>query len=134
MGDLMAKIGELKLFDLWEQLYMKGALFGLENPKFVDITKHLMASRDHVYDRLMKKNLQLAKDFYIQMINVDKSKGLIREDLDSGTIADLLIETTTNVAIDHLLISDDFEQTAEHMKSIIKKRIDIFRKGIEIGE
>lgn len=132
-GDFMSKMNDMRFFDLWEELYITGAKFGLENPKLVDITKLLLSSRDNIYDKLMKNNLQMARDMYCKMIDIDKQKGLIRRDVDSTTLANMVIETTMNVAVDHL-VNENFDTAIETMIDEIRKRIDIFRKGIETGE
>lgn len=134
MGDLLQKMGQMKFFDLWEELYMRGAKFGIENPKLVEITQLLLSSRDHVYDKLMKNNLKIARDMYVQMIDIDKEKGFIRKDIDSNTLASIVIETTMNVAFDNLVEFVEDSNTFDLMIEEIVKRINIFRKGIEIGE
>ncbi len=134
IGDIQSKIQEMSLFDLWEELYITGAKFAMENPRLVDITKFLLSSKDQVYNKLMGNNLKLAVDYYVQMIEVNKKNGLIRESVDSVTLATMMIETTTNVAVDNLTTGDDFGTDFEKMIQEIKKRIDIFRKGVETGE
>ena len=134
MGDLMGKINEMNFFDLFEQLYIRGARFGIDNPKLVDITRHLLASRDHIYDKLMANNINLAKQYYIGMIESSKEQGSIKEDVDTETLAELVLEMTMNVAVDNLVHAENKEEQFDKMIEIIKKRIFIFRKGIEIGE
>ena len=134
MGDIQSRMHTMNFFDLWEELYVRGARFGIENPRLLDITKHLLSSKDQIYDKLMGNNIKLAVDYYIQMIEANKESGLIRESVDSKTLANLLIESTLNVAVDNLVVSGDFEKNLDNMIIEIKKRIDIFRKGIETGE
>lgn len=134
LGDIIAKMHEMNFFDLWEELYSNGAKFGLENPKLIDITKLLLSSKDDIYDKLMGKNLKLAEDYYVSMIEINKKNGLIRPSVDSVTLAKMVIETTTNVAVDNLVKDQDLKETLKDMQDQIKKRIDIFRKGIETGE
>ena len=134
MGDLMAKMTEMNFFDLFEELYVRGARFGIDNPKLVDITRHLLASRDNIYNKLMANNIELAKQYYMGMIESSKEKGHIREDVDTATLAELVLEMTLNVAVDNLVNVDNKEEQFDKMIEIIKKRIYIFRKGIEIGE
>ncbi len=135
MGDLMARMNDMNFFDLFEELYIRGAKFGVTYPKYVEIMRHLLASRDQVYQKLMSNNLDLAKSYYMNMIDSSKQNGHIRDDVDSEILAELVLEMTMNVAFDNLVYSDiNEEEQFEKMIEIIKKRIYIFRKGIEIGE
>ena len=77
--------------------------------------------------------MNIAKQFYIGYINQDKELGRIREDIDSEVLAELVINMTTNIAIDNFVISDS-ELQLDKMIEKIEKTINIFKKGIQTGE
>jgi hypothetical protein len=133
LSETMKNADELPFFELFVQLYQQGTKFAFENPRFISIMNHLMKNRSIVYDKLIKDGLDLARQYYIAMIDRDKEKGLIKDDIDSLTLADLVINMTVNVAVDEIMMHGenlDFDDMLERTNKILH----IFKKGILTGE
>ena len=133
MEDLLPNSEELSFLDLFYELYKRGAMFAIDNPKYVKITEHLMKSKDQVYNEIVGKNLDIARQFYIGFIEKDKELGRIDKGVDSRILADIVIDMTANVAFDEVQETGEI-MDFDGMKEKIKKIIYIFRKGIETGE
>jgi len=133
MGDLIPNPDKIPFLTLFFEMYKRGAMFAIENPKFIKITANLLSSKGDIYNELIGNNMNIAKQFYIGYINQDKELGRIREDIDSEVLAELVINMTTNIAIDNFVISDS-ELQLDKMIEKIEKTINIFKKGIQTGE
>ena len=133
MGDLIPNPDKIPFLTLFFEMYKRGAMFAIENPKFIKITANLLSSKGDIYNELIGNNMNMAKQFYIGYINQDKELGRIREDIDSEVLAELVINMTTNIAIDNFVISDS-ELQLDKMIEKIEKTINIFKKGIQTGE
>ena len=76
----------------------------------------------------MGDGLKLTKEYYISYIEADKSKGVIRKEIDSQVLADLVISLTNNIVLDEFS-SGDINYNS--LLNKIDKTISIFKKGIE---
>lgn len=124
------KIPFLKLF---KELYKVGISFTLDNPKYVQITSHLLNNKGEVFNKIMKNNFELALTMYESMIEQDKSLGLIRKDIDTKFLAKLVFDLTINISIDSVsTIDGTFD--IERINRQIDQIISIFEKGIIKGE
>ena len=119
----------LAFFDLFRQLYHSGLEFALDNPKLMRITSLLMAQKDHVYDEILRKSIDLAIDFYKGMILRDQEAGRMDKSIDPDTLANLVINMTMNVTIDVFDTTTDIDK--QEYKDRIEKVIYIFEKGIK---
>jgi len=81
-----------------------------------------------MFDELVGNGLKLAKEYYVRYLERDKLKGRIRKDMDSSVFADIVIQLTTNIAIEGFL---ENEIDLENMVKKVDNLINIFRKGIE---
>lgn len=133
MKDLLPNPDEMSFLDLFEEMYKRGARFAVENPRYVMITAHLLKTRDELYNQLVGGNMDVAKDYYIGYIEADKEKGRIDPLVDSEALANLVIELTTNVAIDQMALYG-VKLQEDKMIEQIQKIIYIFKKGIQVGE
>ena len=128
LKDLLPNEQEIPFLDLFGVLYKQGLKFAIDHPEFVEIYRTFISSKGVLYNELMGDGLKLARDYYIGYINADKAKGIIRDDVDAMILADLVINLTTNIAIDEFASGDiDYEK----LLSRIDNLINIFRKGVE---
>ena len=128
LKDLLPNEQEIPFLDLFGVLYKQGLKFAIDHPEFVEIYRTFISSKGVLYNELMGDGLKLARDYYIGYINADKAKGIIRDDVDAMILADLVINLTTNIAIDEFSSGDiDYEK----LLSRIDNLINIFRKGVE---
>jgi AcrR family transcriptional regulator len=133
MADLLPNQQDTSFFDLFSELFERGAKFAVENPRYIAITKYLFSSRGELYDTLLKDNLSIAKEYYINYIENDKEKGRIRPEIDSEVLAEMVIELSMNVTVEQLL-NKDGQLDFDYMKDKIQKILTIFKKGIITGE
>lgn len=126
---LIKNPGEVSFLTLFRELYKAGLAFALENPQYVLISKHLMMTKGDIFNELMGDNLDIAKNYYISWIEADKKLGRIRTEVDSSLLADIVIQTTTNIAFDEL--SNGQEINPENMLNRLEGIIKILQKGIE---
>jgi len=129
IGTFLANPEGIPFLDLFREMYVAGLKFAVDNPKFVKIFSHLMTSKGEVFNRLIQANLDMAVALYVKLIEVDKAKGRIREDVDSEVFAKLVINLTMNVSVDE--ISPGHEMNFDNMLSKITQLINIIEKGVK---
>ena len=129
MSDLLPNPEKMPFIELFEELYIRGIKFAKSDTRFVKISKYLMLSGKHLIDEIFGDNLDLAKQFYINYIETDKSLGRIREDVDTEFLAEFVVQATTNVAFNEVEQNDDFD--VERMFKRIINITSILKKGIE---
>ncbi len=129
MGDILPNPDKTPFLELFRELYIRGLQFAVENPIYYRAFKFLFDSRGEVYNQLIGDGLELAKDFYINYVETDKSLGRIRKDIDSELLADLFIDATTHIAFDELAKTDTIDQ--EKMLKKVDGLLQILKKGIE---
>ena len=124
---------DLPFFELFEHMYVAGIEFAMENPKMVKMFTHLLASKGTIYDLVFKENLGIALDIYSKLINRDKEQGRIRKDIDTETLAQLVIDMTVNVTTNEVS-SENLELDFENMKERIAQIMKIFEHGVVAGK
>jgi AcrR family transcriptional regulator len=119
----------LAFFDLFRELYRMGLKFAIENPDYVKISSLMMARKDLVYQEIFGSNINIAIDFYKDMILRDQKEGRMDTNIDPDILAQLVIEMTMNVTLGALELSDHIDPKVYEEK--IEKVIYIFEKGIK---
>ncbi len=133
LSELLQNREQMPFLDLFRLLYIGGTKFAFENPKYVEISSLLFSSKGQIFDLLIRDNLDIAKQYYISYIDTDKKLGRIDPNVDSGILADLVIDMTMNISVDQMVVNGkDFD--ANLMLDKIDKVIYIFKKGIYTGE
>lgn len=113
----------LKFLDLVRKLYEDGIKFALKYPNYVKIMDFLMKNKNPIYDRMLAENLGYAEQIYTTLIDNDKAKGYIKEDIDSLTFAKIIVQLTTYIAIEELDVDneeDSFKRMLERNNQILK--------------
>ena len=128
LKDLLINKEEIPFLELFRLLYRQGIEFSLKHPVYVEIYKMFLSSKGSLYRELMGEGMKFTREYYVKYIEADKEKGIIRKDIDSVILADLVIHLTTNITIDEFL-SGDMNHT--ELLNQIDSLIEIFRKGIE---
>ena len=128
MSEELKNEADLPFLEVFRLLYHQGIQFAYAYPDFVEIGKHMFNLNKELYDELVGNGFEMAKQYYVGYIEADKTKGRIREDVDSNTFAGLVISLTTNIAIEELS-EDKFD--LEKMLDKVDSLINIFKKGIE---
>jgi len=128
MEDAFSEAGQIPFLDLFRKLFVSGIEFALEHEDLVSMGKILITSKGSIYDEVMKDGLALAEEMYINFIEIDKKKDIIRQDVDSKVLASLVVGLSNNILIDSF---KDTDANFENLLIRIDSLINIFRKGIE---
>lgn len=128
LKDILTNEQDKPFLEVFRLLYKQGTRFSIDHPEYSDIFKMFITTKDSLYDELMGKGLELALKYYIGYIESDKKKGIIRADVDSRILAELVINLTTNIAIDEF---SSGEINYEELLKKIDNLINIFKKGVE---
>jgi AcrR family transcriptional regulator len=129
MEDLLPNPEVLPFVELFKELYKRGIKFAIDNPKYASIGLKLFKSRGVAYDELLRKNINIARQFYVNYIEADKKLGRIDPKIDSNIFADIVLDMTTNIAIEDLQLLD-IEGSTEIMLHKVDQIMYIFKKGI----
>ncbi len=129
LKELLSNKAEIPFLELFKILYAQGIKFAIDHPQYMGIYKLFISTKGPIYDELMGEGYQQTKAYYINYIKADKAKGIIRKDVDAETLADLVINLTTNIALTELEMNENIDYNNLLIK--INKVIDIFKKGIE---
>jgi len=133
LEDLLVNPEKLSFLDLFRELYIRGAKFAIDHPLYVSMMGQLLSSKGVMYDNLLKDALEKGLQYYIGYIEEDKRLGKINPEINSSVLAKLVVDMTTNVALDELN-ADSKTINIEKMTSRIEDIILIFEKGILRGE
>ena len=128
LKDLLTNEQEIPFLELFRLLYAQGVKFSIDNPKYVEIFKIFISSKGPLYDELMGDSAKIQKQYYIGYIESDKEKGIIRANVDSQILAELVIHLTTNIAIEEFTTGEiNYEELLKKIDSLV----DIIQKGIQ---
>lgn len=128
LQDLLLNKEEIPFLELFKKLYSQGIKFSLAHPEYVEIFRMFISTKGDLYNELMGDGLKLAREYYIGYIEADKAKGIIRKEINSIILADLVINLTTNIAIEEFSSGEvDYNKLEDNIDNFV----DIFRKGIE---
>ena len=141
---LLQRIGEAKLdylapvmgnsrqhdfFTLLRDLYAAGIQFGIENPRYVEISKKLMKSKGSpIYTEVMEANASAASEFFETLLRTAISNGEVRPDIDVPIFAYLIASMNTLVMeyyIEHIVRVDD-----DQLLATVEQFIDFLKNGI----
>ncbi len=129
LKDLLPNPENTPFLELFKELYIRGARFAEVNPKYIKITRYLMMSGGAIYDEVIGDGLQMARKIYLNYIDTDKKMGRIKDDVDSEVLADFMISTITNVAIDEIAKKEEIDINKMIYK--VENLLKILKKGIE---
>ncbi len=128
LKDLLTNEQEIPFLDLFKLLYAQGIKFSIDHPEYVEIFRLFISGKGQLYRELMGDGLKLTHQHYVTYIEIDKEKGFIRPEIDSNILANLVINLTTNIAI------EEFSSEEINYDELLKKidsLINIFKKGVE---
>lgn len=124
---------DLPFIELFHKMYLAGIKFAIDNPKMVDMMKHLLSKKGKIYDLVFKDNLKLALDLYANLIDRDKELGRIRKDIDTRIFAQIVVDLTMNISVSQVSGENNdfnFDEMLERIAQILK----IFEHGVMVGE
>lgn len=123
---------EIPFLDLVRKLYIDGVKFALAHPKYVRILDFLLKNHNEIYDKLMADNIKIAENIYGDLIDKDKEKGLIRKEINTKTFAKIIVELTTNIAVEELDTANE-EESYKKMLERNNQILEIIEKGVKQG-
>jgi len=127
LGELLPNKQEIPFLKLFKLLYKQAVVFSFNHPEFTNIYKLFLSSKGDIYYEVMGEGLALTRSYYISYIDSDKSKGIIRKDIDSEILADLVIQLTTNIGLDEFKKDNiDYGSLSNKIDSLV----NIIQKGI----
>lgn len=133
MSDTLKNPNKVTFLQWFKEIYKVGIKFALDNPKYVQISAHLLTKKGEIYDKVMKGNIDIALSMYQSMIKKDQELGIIKKEINTRLLAKLVLDMTLNVSTDSLS-STDGTFNLEEMNKQIDQIISIFEKGITKGE
>ncbi|MGS0972825.1 MAG: TetR/AcrR family transcriptional regulator [Candidatus Izemoplasmataceae bacterium] len=133
MSDTLKNPNNVTFLQWFKEIYKVGIRFALDNPKYVQISAHLLTKKGEIYNKVMKGNIDIALDMYQSMIKKDQELGIIKKEINARLLAKLVLDMTLNVSTESLS-STDGTFNLEEMNKQIDQIISIFEKGITKGE
>lgn len=128
LGNILSNPDDISFIDLFHEIYKKSIKFTVKNPTLMKIFQKLVLANDGIYKELIGDNLKKGVDYYVMMIEKDKEKGIIRKDLNSKALAELVIQVTTSISVEAAK-NDNFN--SEDMLQQAENLIDLLKYGIE---
>lgn len=83
----------------FEEFYLRDSGFLLMNPAHIQLGKQLYGSGDRISLGLIQHLQRKYKDWFLVGIELDKTRGLIREEVSSAVLADLFVHFVTDIFI-----------------------------------
>lgn len=133
MSEALLNPDKVPFLVLFKELYRVGIEFAKDNEKLVKLMSHIVSNKDSLFDELLKDNLEFAKKFYYDLIELDKSRGRIKPEIDSLVFATIVRDMTVNISIEEFNLDSknfNFERILERITQVIK----IFEIGVKQGE
>lgn len=129
LAECLALVGKAPFFDFLSVAFSKSLDFVAENPKYAQIGSHLLTCKDGVTKKIVVTARQQGEKFYADLIQLDKAKGLIREDVDPTLVARLIMPLFLDLTV-KLLYEDNME--ASEIKRILNWALEIVKKGVMV--
>lgn len=132
LGPTLQNIANLSFLQLTRKLFEEGVKFALARPIHVKILDLLLKNKNEIYQKVLAESMQMAETIYANLIDQDKEKGLIRKDIDTHIFARMILELTSNIAIDELDINNP-EASFKRMLEKNDKILQIIEYGVKEG-
>lgn len=99
--DILDVVGQIPFIDFFKLAFERGLDFAGDHPKYCLIGAHLASPGGDPLG-LMEMGKKSAESLYVTLIEADKEKGLIRQDVDSELLAKILHGISSEIAIEKL--------------------------------
>ncbi len=120
---------EIPFMTLVRKLFEQGIMFALNHENYVKLFDLLLKNKNYIYDKIIAENIEIAIKIYGDLIEKDKQKGLIRQEINTQVFAKMIVELTTNITVDDLDL-DNTDLSYQHMKEKINQLLLILEKGV----
>jgi AcrR family transcriptional regulator len=112
----------------FEEFYLLDSEFLLMHPSHIELGKHLYGHAHGVSRRLIQSIQTKYKEIFLIAIAYDKDRGIISNEIDTGSLADLCVHFVTDIFIFQSVMH---QLTISNIKTYTKNMLTIIRKGIE---
>lgn len=123
-AEILEQFKIIPFFDFFKLFYLKNSQYLLDNYSHISLGKHLYTCSSDISKELILKLQSQYNNMFLIGIEHDKSKGLIREDIDSSALTEFLVHICTDIFIFQNAISTisiaNIEKNIEGLLSIIK--------------
>lgn len=107
-------------FEYFRSLYLCSVDFLLDNHHYIKISKHLWASEDPISKSLTDSLHRIYLETFSQKIEHDKTRGIIRQEVNTLVVAELFSQLSTTVFVHELRVEEvDKHQYAKKVDQII---------------
>lgn len=96
---IIESLKTMPLLEFYRAFYLKNAEYLIAHPDHIRLGKHLYTCPLETSRSLIEILQKRYKDMFLIGIEHDKSKGLIREDVDSSVLSELLVHMCTDIFI-----------------------------------
>jgi AcrR family transcriptional regulator len=128
LADVMAVAGEIPFIEFFRRIYEKGLAMAQDHPEFVAIGSHLFAVGNNEYSEFIQKGREVGINLCAALIEQDKQKGLIRQDVDSNALAGFMMTLASDIVIQQLYRAHG---TKEQIMNVIDQMLDIIENGVK---
>lgn len=133
-GTLIQELSQLDFLSQIEALYMKGIEYAVLKPKYAELAKRFSEERQiDVKNAILKGNTARASAFYEMLIEQAKTKGTIRETVDTRAFA-MLISAMNDSVMSYTSEeygTVDYVRDREAILKFIGLQMDILKKGVD---
>lgn len=133
-GTLIQELSQLDFLSQIEALYMKGIEYAVLKPKYAELAKRFSEERQiDVKNAILKGNTARASAFYEMLIEQAKTKGTIRETVDTRAFAMLISAMNDSVMsyISEEYGTVDYVRDRKAILKFIGLQMDILKKGVD---
>lgn len=116
-------------FTLLREMYLSGIQFGVDHPRYAEISKRLMESKGTpIYEEVMSKNMPAAYEFFENLLRRALERGEIRDDIDVRMFAYIIVSINT------LMLEYYTEYVAQEyddqLLATVDQFIDFLKRGL----
>ncbi|RMG94039.1 MAG: TetR/AcrR family transcriptional regulator [Chloroflexi bacterium] len=129
LAPTLQNIHQYDFFTCLREIYAAGIRFATQYPKYAEIGKKLLASKDTpIFEELVDQNLPVASQLFQELLHQAIQRGEIRPDIDINLIAYLIASINTTLLEYYTEnINQEFD---EKILNTVEKFIDLLRNGI----
>ncbi len=129
---VLERIGQEDFFTLLRELYIAGIRFAQEHPLYVEIGRHLLASRNSpIYQDARARSMPIAYEIFERMLREAVRRGEVRDDLDVHLMT-FLVASLNNLVVEYYTehVAADYD---ERLLTVADQFIEFLRRGIAAG-
>lgn len=127
--EVLDSMKSIPFLDFYRAFYLKNAEYLLMYPDHIKLGRQLYTCPIDTSRHLIETLQRRYKEMFLIGIEHDKMKGLIRDEVDSGALADLLVHMSTDVFIFEVVKA---EISMRNIEQNIDAVLDILQHGVSV--